>query len=133
MAESARAIGRMTGLKLALTALRSVIADASWQNPTLLQWMGQTPTPWPIDGEIGDLAGDWIGERPLLHYLRYDLRLERDAQVQPIVNKMLSEMTAPNLRDMASRLLDLGRLAAEEQVKAEHFPERFAAAEAARE
>jgi hypothetical protein len=124
------AIARMSGLQLALTALKSVMDDASWLNQTLLQWLGETPTPWRIDSEIGDLARDRLSDAKLLFYLRYDTGLGREDLERygqtGVTNAVLAALTAFDQPDMAPRLLDLGRRAAEHQVKAEHFPEIFA-------
>ena len=50
--------------------------DASWQAQLMLQWWSNSATPWQIDREIGDLRGDVQGQRELLSYLRYDVRIE---------------------------------------------------------
>jgi hypothetical protein len=40
--------------------------------------MSISPTPWIINGEVGNLADEVIGEKPFLHYLRYDAPLSSD-------------------------------------------------------
>jgi hypothetical protein len=50
--------------------------DSSWQAQLMLQWWSNSATPWQIDRELGDLRGDVLGQRELLSYLRYDVRIE---------------------------------------------------------
>jgi hypothetical protein len=50
--------------------------DSSWQARLLLLLWSNSPTPWVIDREIGDLRGDVLGQRELLSYVRYDVRIE---------------------------------------------------------
>lgn len=119
---------RRPALLLAVDALRSLMDDCNWLTQTLMQWLGDTPTRWHIDTEIGDLAGDSL-ESPLVHYLRYDAHLTAEwlerrlgLVLEPSKLERLKEMDLPHL---APELLDIGRRAAELQVTAEHFPARF--------
>jgi hypothetical protein len=114
---------------LALLGLRSVMQDCSWLAQTLLQWMGTSPAPWPIDGEVGDLAGDQLGPEPLLRYLRYDLTLTRD-WIREHTGMSLSERELSALDrfdDPASAplWLDMARAAAARQVRAADLPAVF--------
>jgi hypothetical protein len=115
-------------LSLATLALQSVMQDCSWLGQTLLQWMGESPAPWRIDGEIGDLADDRLTPAPLLHYQRYQMMLDErwlreiGATVLPGEIRQLELMDQPR---GVPRLLDLARHAAAEQVKAEHLPGLF--------
>ena len=121
----AKSVSHMPAALLAVTALRSMMQDCNWLNQALLQWMGTSPTLWPIDSEMGDLAVDQLGENPLLHYLRYDaplsviwLEAKLGLQLTPTQVAALEALDRPEL---APRLLDIGRRAAESQVLAEHF------------
>jgi hypothetical protein len=99
--------------------------------------MSFSPTSWQIDSEIGDLLEDQIGEKWLLHYLRYDAPLEAAWLEKELGLRFLpSELTALSALDrpdLASRLLDIGRRAAEKQVLAGHFPPGLDSFEAASE
>jgi hypothetical protein len=114
---------------LGMKAMLSMMRDCSSLNQALLQWMSHCPTPWQIDGEVGDLAGDQLGPGPLLHYLRYDVELDA-----PWLSKHL-ELTYPRARlaeikrfdrpDLSPEWLKIGRRGAEAQVKDAHFPAAF--------
>jgi hypothetical protein len=65
-------------LKLAFHALQSMMRDSESLALTLMQWLGESPQPWVINSEIGDLAGEAPPGGKLFHLLRYDVRLEKD-------------------------------------------------------
>ncbi len=107
---------------------RLLIEDASWHNQLLLQLLSRSPTAWPIDMEVGDLSDDLLTDRPLLTYLRYDIRLESDALVELGLDDLAPR--AESLFDMAAAdnrfdLDRIGQAAAEANVAAEHFPPAF--------
>ncbi len=122
-------VRRRPAVLLAIAALRSLMQDTDRLGQMLLQWMSDTPTPWVIDGEVGSLAQDMIGERPLLHYLRYDAPIEQDWLARHLDQKLSSEevlsISAMDRPDNSERLLEIGRLAAERQVRPEHLPASF--------
>jgi hypothetical protein len=115
----------MPAAVLAVTALRSIMQDCNWLNQALLQWMATSPTPWPIDSEVGNLAVDQLGEKPLLDYVRYDAPLSAvwlEAKLGlHLTPSELAGLEANDRPEFAVRLLDLGRRAAESQVLAEHL------------
>ena len=51
-----------------------LMSDASWENQTIMQWLSYCPNAKVIDGEIGDLKNDFIGNdnTELLTYLRFN-------------------------------------------------------------
>jgi patatin-like phospholipase/acyl hydrolase len=49
-----------------------LMQDASWQNQIMLQWLSNSPTAHYIDMEIESLQDDFIGNKPMLKYLRYN-------------------------------------------------------------
>ena len=107
--------------------------DASWLNQTLLQWFSDSPTAWEIDGEIGDLQNDYIGNSKkgtgLLTYLRYNTWLDADTLKQ-LMNKDYTQKQIDELVEMsnaASRfeLFEIGTKAAATAVKEEHFADKF--------
>ena len=120
---------RMPSAMVGLRSLRSVMADSSWLGQTILQWISRSPTPWEIDREVGDLAGDLLGDREWLSYVRYDLRLEREW----LAERLGVQHQGEELKDLATldnpsnveALAELGAAAAAVQVKSEHFPEAF--------
>ena len=112
----------------ALEVPSMLIADANLQVQMLLQAFSRSPTPWLINSEIGDLAGDVITDRPLFHYLRFDETLETER----LRELGLTHLTHPveQLRDMANGesvtdLLAIGRAAAAARVTDDLFPARF--------
>ena len=122
-------VRRRPAVMLAIAALRSLMQDTDRLGQTVLQWMSQSPTPWTIDGEVGDLADDLIGVNPFLHYLRYDAPLLQGWLARNLgLNWTQAEIEVIGAMDRpenSERLLDLGRRAAERQVRPEHFPAEF--------
>lgn len=129
LAQRAEAIPRMTSVALAVQALHSMIGDCNWLVQTLLQWLGDCPTPWPIDSEIGDLASDRFAGGSFLHYLRYDVVLSRrwlGATAGITVSEQeLDQLAAIDRPEYAQRLLDIGRATAAVQITDAQFPARF--------
>lgn len=118
-----------TGVGVALGALRTMLTDNDALVQTLMQWMSRSPTPWPIDSEIGDLSRDAFSGSPHFHYQRYDLVIDREwlkdnlgLELTPDAILRLAQFDQPQV---AQELLDLGRKAAEVRVKADHFPAVF--------
>ncbi len=110
-------------------SLISMMHDANWLAQTMLQWISSSPTAWRIDSEIGDLSNDSLGSQNLLHYLRYDAPLEA-SWLQSKLGLNLSDAEITGLQqidrpDLAPRLLDIARKAAEAQIRADHFPAHF--------
>lgn len=99
--------------------------DASWQNQIILQWLSNSPTAHYIDMEIEDLKDDFIGDKPIIKYLRYNFPLtENDLNSLDLgVNFAIKDVE--NLVEMSNAenrqlLLKIG-LAAAEKVKMNHF------------
>ena len=114
---------------LAVHALRSIIDDCSFLGQTMLQWFGATPTPTVINSEIGDLSGDQLGAHSLFRYLRYNIEISAGwietklaRTLTPGEIKGLEQMDRPQAIPL---LLELSRLAAGQQVSADHFPQAF--------
>jgi hypothetical protein len=111
--------------KLALHALISLMTDAENLVLSQMQWMGECPSPWPINSEIGTLAGDAPPGGKMFRFLRYDVRLEKDwlareldYEASPDLIERLRGMDDPTL---VHRLHEIGALAAAKQVKIEHM------------
>jgi uncharacterized protein len=117
-------LGRMQNITIALHALMTVMDDSQGMKLALMQWMGQCPTPWTVNSEIGAVSETFPGG-PLFRFLRYDVRLESDWLEQHLKLK-LSEADLIRVREMdnpASIPLayDIGCRAAELQVNAAHW------------
>ena len=105
-----------------------LLDDANWNNQIILQFLSNTPTPWLVDREIGDLSDDLLTPEPLLSYLRYNVRLEGN-----YMNKLGLSHFTPDLdkiremseADMRFKMAEIGDKGAEMQVKPDHFPEEF--------
>lgn len=102
--------------------------DATWHNQLLLQYLSRTVTPYEIDREVGDLAGDLLTPEPALSYLRYNVKLEAPAlaslglaELAPQAER-LREMSEADNRDELARI---GDAAARQQVRDEHLPDAF--------
>ena len=112
---------RAPPLLLAALALKSVMDDCNWLNQTLLQYLGQSPAPWQIDGEIGDLSGDQLGLAPAFHYLRYDMVYSShwfDGEIGVrLEQRELDGLTRFDEPAISPRLLELARLAARKQIR----------------
>lgn len=115
----------MKGLRRSVSMLMS---DTDWHGQTILQAMSDSPTPWKVDREIGDLSDDMISGTPALHYLRYNVLMESE------------DLEALGLKEQAGRLnrlrdafaagernvlAEIGATAGRQRVKAEHFPDGF--------
>jgi hypothetical protein len=113
----------------AVNALRSLMDDCAESVETMLQWLSQSPTARRIDAAMQDLRGDLLAERPLLEYLRYNVKLEgawlkehTGVELSPGEIRKLKKMDRPANMPM---LANLGALAAQRQVDDRHFPPGF--------
>ena len=107
--------------------------DASWHNQIIMQWLSNSPTAWPIDGEIGKLENDCISgskkDGGLMSYLRYNLWLDAET-LKSLMKKDYTQSEIDGLTEMsnaASRfeLYDIGLKAASAEVKEDHFADTF--------
>jgi hypothetical protein len=111
--------------KLALHALMSMIKDTEVATLAQMQWFGECLAPWQINSEVGTLADDVLPGGKLFRFLRYDVRLEQE-WLRSELGINLSEREVGRLRAMddPSTVLDLyeiGKIAADRTVKAEHW------------
>jgi uncharacterized protein len=121
---NAASLGRMKNVTIALHALRTIIDDSSGLVLALMQWFGESPTPWLVNSEMRDLA-EQFPAGPLFRFLRYDVRLEADWLKEHLDLKVgdrdlarVREMDNPDSIPLAYQI---GCAAAERQVKAEHW------------
>ena len=68
-------LGRMQNITVALHALRTRDGRLAGPRLALMQWFGESPTPWLVNSEIGT-AARCVPGGPLFRFLRYDVRLE---------------------------------------------------------
>jgi hypothetical protein len=116
----------LRSLGIAIHALKAQISDAEQLVLALMTWLGESPTRWKVNSELGDLG--LISppfQQPLFRFLRYDIRLEPD-WLNAELDCNLDTRTVLNLRDLSQAanmktLYELGVQAAEKQVCAEHL------------
>ena len=108
--------------------------DANSQNQLLLQAFSNSPTRWMIDTEVGDGYEDLIGGQPLLHYLRFDAKLDQNGLEELGLKhlakkaKVLSDMSrAKNRHDLAAigEAAAARQIASEDQLFEQQIPSRF--------
>jgi uncharacterized protein len=112
-----------------LRALQSLMDDCARTNQAMLQWLTDCLTPWQIDRAVGDMKLDSQSGPQLATYARYNVLLEEawlsstlKVEVSPDKLAQIRKMDKPgNMESLA----DIGRAAAKEQVKADHFPPAF--------
>jgi hypothetical protein len=126
---SAEEVTGMSALKQAVRSLESLMSDCDALVQTMMQWLGRSPAPWTIDREIGDLRDDSLGGRDWFTYLRYNTVLE-PAWLQRELGVTVTDAEADALRAMddpsnVRELARVGGIAAERQVRTDHFPAVF--------
>jgi hypothetical protein len=129
---------RVLALFKAMTALLSVTYDTSQLAISLLQWLGQTPQPWPINSEVGGYCREvdgspmWVGVgpgAPNWTYVRYDAPLESHWLTERLGSAPADTLLKAYGRvDGAANipaLLDIGAAVAKTMIRPEHFPAVF--------
>jgi uncharacterized protein len=112
-------------LRLALRALLSLMGDSENLALAQMQWLGDCPTPWTINREIGTLSGETPPGGHWFRFLRYDVRLEQDWLTEHL-GLDLTQREVDRFRRMDDPgiikcIYGIARLAAEKQVKPEHL------------
>jgi uncharacterized protein len=102
-----------------------MISESQLLTLTLMSYLGQSPVPWEINSEIGDLGPIVAQTGNLFRFLRYDIRLEQ-SWLEKELQEKLTVSAVEQLRQMddpagMSRLYELGGKAAERQIKREHL------------
>ncbi len=104
------------------------MTDANYYNQIVMQILSDSPTATEIDSEIGDLKFDSLNGKHALSYLRFDVSYERKHLAElgfDYSDKEVKDLSSmDNYRNIPT-LYNIGRLAAERQMKAEHFSEQF--------
>jgi uncharacterized protein len=112
-----------------LRALQSLMDDCARTNQAMLLWLTDCLTPWQIDRAVGDMKLDSQNGPQLATYARYNVLLEQTwlssalkVELSPDKLAQIRKMDKPgNMESLA----EIGRAAASEQVKADHFPPAF--------
>jgi hypothetical protein len=112
-----------------LRALQSLMDDCARMNQAMLQWLTDCLTPWQIDRAVGEMKLDSRQGPQLATYARYNVLLEQ-AWLSSVLKVELSPAKLAQIRKMdkpgnMESLAEIGRAAASEQVKADHFPPAF--------
>jgi hypothetical protein len=89
--------------------------------------VGGVSAPWEINSEIGTLAGDNPPGGKLFRFLRYDIQLETDWLASELDLKV-SDRDVERFRRIddtaiVHEIYEIARMAAERQVKPEHWVE----------
>ena len=116
---------RIRAIGLAVRALSGLIGDGAGLVLTLMQWLGECPAPWPVNSEVGTLSDDTLPGGKLFRFLRYDVRLE-GPWLADMLDLKISERDVTRVRRMDDPgtiplAYEIGRRAAERQVRAEHL------------
>jgi uncharacterized protein len=90
-----------------------------------MQLLGECPAPWRINSEIGDLRDDGLPGEKQFRFLRYDVHLDAAWLAENVDMKLppADVLRVRRMDDTATIPLayEIGRRAAERQVKAEHL------------
>ncbi len=110
---------------LAVRSLASMISESQDLVLTMMSFLGQSPVPWRINSEIGDLGVGPRGADPLFRFLRYDARLEidwlRDELGRDFTPQAVDAMRQMDEVSSIDRLLDVGRETGAKLVQQNHW------------
>lgn len=120
-----REVMDMKAAELGVRGLASLMDDASALNELMLQWMSSSATAHEIDREVGDLSGDILGGgKPLLTYLRYDVKFDDPALKDTLSAEQLKSIAEMDRADNMDKLVEIGKAAAG-RIADSHFPAGF--------
>ena len=122
---SFKELGLFGPLRVTLSALLSLMSDIENLSLTQMQWLGECPQPWEINSEIRNLANDAPPGGKWFRFLRYDVRLD-PIWLKEHMQLDFTESEVERFRRMddpgiIKNIYAIARLAAELQVKREHF------------
>jgi hypothetical protein len=127
---TAQEAGRMPAVGLAVKALTGLMADAETLVITLLHWLGDSPSRWPLNSEIGSLSGESpAGMEALFSFRRYDALLDQgwlDKELGVTLPKeQVAELQRMDEPLNIPRIYELGQKAAARQITAGELPKAF--------
>jgi hypothetical protein len=113
----------------AIHALTSLSYDNSQLAISMLEWLGESPRRWPINREVGDLAGALPGRDPLWTFVRYDAPLEA-AWLKANLGKTYTPLEIAALARLdddrqVPKLYEIGEGAGDLLIRPEHFKAVF--------
>lgn len=122
---TAAAARRFRAIGLAFWALAGLIGDGANLVLALMQLLGECPAPWQINSEVGDLHDDCLPGEKQFRFLRYDVHLDGPWLAENL-DMTLSPADVVRVRRMDDTgtiplAYEIGRRAAERQIKAEHL------------
>ncbi|MGZ5889558.1 MAG: patatin-like phospholipase family protein [Hyphomicrobium sp.] len=120
---------KMAPVSLAIHALQGMSWDTQVQALQLLQWVSETPRPWHINSEVGTLEGELLGDRPLLRFHRYDVKLDPQWIAQR-TDLTVSEAEIVRLDDFVNpgimqEIYEIAAKVAASEVRSDDFPASF--------
>lgn len=105
-----------------------IMQDVSEMNQIILQSMARTPQPVKIDSEMGDLREENLSGNHLLHYLRYNVQLQKEHMDRVGLSKYNDELgPLHSIEDPANspKLKEISAAFAEDLVDPSHLPSSF--------
>jgi predicted patatin/cPLA2 family phospholipase len=122
-------LGRMVAAEQGVRSLQSLMDDCARLNQCMLQWLTHCVAPWQIDRAVLTMERDSKSGPQLATYARYNVLLEpgwmkTEVNVEQTPDQLakIAEMDNPANMDELARI---GEVAAQKQVKPEHFPAAF--------
>jgi predicted acylesterase/phospholipase RssA len=119
----------MRPIGMAVTALQAQIGESQQLVMTLMSWLGESPTAWLINSELGDVTKTAPPfNRALFRFLRYDIRLEQEWLARElgvtVDNSLLQRYERMDAPENIPAIYDLGVRAAERQIAREQLGAR---------
>lgn len=123
---AAQELGWIRPAGMAIRALKAQIVESQQLVLTLMSWLGDTPTVWPINVELTDVARVPAPfNQPLFRFLRYDIQLEQGWLKRELgisaENRLLARYEMIDAPENIPALYDLGAQAAERQIMRDHL------------
>ena len=126
---TAEQLEKMPAAEQGLRSLQSLMDDCARLNHCMLQWLTNCMTPWQIDRAVGKMEIDSKNGPQLATSARYNVLLEpgwlkTEVAIERAPDKLekIADMDNPSNMD---ELAEIGREAAQLQVKPDHFPATF--------